>query len=126
MIKQQTVLNVSDNSGAKKVKCIKILGGFKRKVAFLGDLIVVVVSKLRNKARNTTKVKKGEIFKALIIKTKNKQVNPDGSHLKFDSNSVILFNKQENPIGSRVLGSVPIKIKKSQFSRVYSISSGTV
>ena len=70
MIQQQTILNVSDNSGAKTVKCIKVLGGFKRKIANIGDLIVVVISKLRNKARKTSKVKKGDIFKSNNYKNK--------------------------------------------------------
>lgn len=126
MIQQQTVLNVSDNSGAKTVRCIKVLGGFKRKVANIGDSIIVVVSQLRNKSRNKSKVKKGDIFKALIIKTKYNHLKLDGSILKFDNNSVVLLTKQEKPLGSRVIGPVPIKIKKSKFSKVSSISSGTV
>ena len=73
MIKQQTILNVSDNSGAKKIKCIKVLGGFKKRHAHLGDLIIVSVNELRNKAKKTSKVKKGEVHKALIIKTKTKK-----------------------------------------------------
>ena len=95
MIQQQTVLNVSDNSGAKTVRCIKVLGGFKRKVANIGDSIIVVVSQLRNKSRNKSKVKKGEIFKALVIKTKYNHLKPDGSTFKFDNNSVVLLTKQE-------------------------------
>lgn len=72
MIQQQTILKVSDNSGAKRVKCIKVLGGFKKKFAYLGDIIVVSVQELRNKAKTNSKVKKGEILKALIIRTKTK------------------------------------------------------
>lgn len=126
MIQQQTLLNVSDNSGAKTVKCIKVLGGFKRKIAHIGDLIIVVVAKLRNKARDKSKVKKGEIFKALIIKTKSSKVKPDGSLLSFDNNSVVLLNKQKKPLGNRIIGPVPIKIKKSKFSKISAISNGTI
>lgn len=126
MIQQQTVLNVSDNSGAKTVKCIKVLGGFKRKIAHLGDLIIVVVAKLRNKSRNTSKVKKGEIFKALIVKTKYSRLKPDGSFLRFDNNSVVLLNKQGKPVGNRLVGPIPTKIKKSRFSKISAIAAGTI
>jgi len=79
MIQQQTILKVSDNSGAKSAKCIKVLGGFKKRFARLGNVVIVSIKELRNKSRKTSKVKKGEIYKALIIKTKTKQVNKDGS-----------------------------------------------
>ena len=126
MIQQQTILNVSDNSGAKTVKCIKVLGGFKRKIANIGDLIVVVISKLRNKARENSKVKKGDIFKAIIIKTKYAKIRPDGSFLKFDTNSVVLLNKQKKLLGNRIIGPIPRKIKKSKFSKIISVSSSTI
>ena len=126
MIQQQTLLNVSDNSGAKTVKCIKVLGGFKRKIAYLGDVIIVTVSKLRNKSKKTSKVKKGDIFKALIIKTKSKQVNFDGSVIWFEFNAVSLLTKQEKPLGSRIVGPVPIKLKTGKFSKVAAIASGNV
>ena len=126
MIQQQTLLNVSDNSGAKTVKCIKVLGGFKRKIAYLGDVIIVTVSKLRNKSKKTSKVKKGDIFKALIIKTKSKQVNFDGSVIWFEFNAVSLLTKQEKPLGSRIVGPVPIKLKTGKFSKIAAIASGNV
>lgn len=126
MIQQQTSLRVSDNSGAKTVKCIKVLGGFKRKIARLGDVIVVTVSELRNKSKKTSKVKKGDVLKALIIKTKTKEVSFDGSAINFDCNSVCLLTKQEKPLGSRVVGSVPIKLKTGKFSKVAAIASGNV
>ena len=104
MIQQQTVLNVSDNSGAKSVKCIKVLGGLKRKIAKSGDIIVVSVLKLRNKSKKNSKVKKGEVLKALIIRTKSKKCKSDGSCIWFGNNSVSLLNKQNKPLGSRILG----------------------
>ena len=104
MIQQQTVLNVSDNSGAKSVKCIKVLGGLKRKIAKSGDIIVVSVLKLRNKSKKNSKVKKGEVLKALIIRTKSKKYKSDGSCIWFSNNSVSLLNKQNKPLGSRILG----------------------
>ena len=104
MIQQQTVLKVSDNSGAKLVKCIKVLGGLKKKIANVGDVVVVSVLKLRNKAKKSSKVKKGEVLKALIIRTKSKKHRPDGSCMWFGNNAVSLLNKQNKPLGSRILG----------------------
>jgi len=87
MIQQQTILKVTDNSGAKTVKCIKVLNGFNRRVAVLGDTIIVSVQKLRNKSRITSKVKKGEVYKAIIIRTKSKTVKKDGTTTFFQSNA---------------------------------------
>ena len=126
MIQQQTSLNVADNSGAKTVRCIKVLGGFKRKQAFLGDVIVVAVSKLRNKIKKSSKVKKGDVFKALIIKTRRKQTNKDGSVFWFDSSAAGLLTKQEKPLASRIIGPVPSNLKKGRFSKFASIASGTI
>lgn len=126
MIQQQTILKVSDNSGAKTVKCIKVLGGFKKKFAKLGNTIVVSIQELRNKSRKTSKVKKGEVFKALIIKTKSKQQSKDGSIIFFDNNSVSLINKQGKPLASRLLGPVPKSLKKGKYSKFANISLGTV
>lgn len=126
MIQQQTVLNVSDNSGAKQVKCIKVLGGFRRKFARLGDIIVVSIAKIRAKSRQTAKVKKGEIFKALIIKTKKKSINKDGASLSFDENSVILLNNNYSPISNRIIGSIPRTLKKTKLAKFGSMSLGVV
>ncbi len=126
MIQQQTVLKVTDNSGAKHVKCIKVLGGFKRKFAKLGNVIVVSVKSLRNKSKLTSKVKKGEIYKALIIKTKKKKMNKDGSHIFFNNNSVSLINKQNKPLASRILGPVSKSLRKSKFSKFSNIAAGTI
>ena len=83
MIQQQTILKVIDNSGAKTVKCIKVLGGYKKKYAFLGEVIIVSVKNLRNKSKITSKVKKGEVCRALIVRTKKKYLNKDGSTFFF-------------------------------------------
>ena len=93
MIQQQTILKVSDNSGAKTVKCIKILNGFKRRVAVLGNTIIISIQKLRNKSRWTSKVKKGEIYKAVLIRTKSRISKKDGTILYFQSNAVSLIDK---------------------------------
>merc|ERR1711966_428634 len=107
MIQQQTILKVTDNSGAKTVKCIKVLTGFKRRFAVLGDTIIVSIQKLRNKARLTSKVRKGEVHKAVIIRTKNKTIKKDGTVMFFQTNAVSLINKQGKPIASRVVGPIP-------------------
>lgn len=126
MIQQQTILNVSDNSGAKKVKCVKVLGGHKRKTSFIGDTVVVSVKSLRNKSKKLSKIKKGEVHKALIIKTKSKIFNKDGSSCRFSSNSVCLLTKQNKPIGSRILGPVPKIFKKDKYIKFVNISTGAV
>ena len=124
MIQQQTVLKVIDNSGAKIVKCIKILGGFKKRYARLGDLVVVSVQQLRNKSKKTSKVSKGEIFRALIVRTKKKYSRKDGSLFFLQENAVVLINKQGNPIGTRILGPIPKILKKTKFMKFVSLSIG--
>lgn len=126
MIQQQTKLKVSDNSGAKTVKCIKVLGGFKKRYAYTGDKIIVSVTELRNKSKKTSKVKKGEIFKALIIKSKTRHTQKDGSVMFFEDNSVTLINKQNQPLASRILTPISKKLKKNQFSKFLNISLGTI
>ena len=118
MIQQQTILKVSDNSGAKTVKCIKVLGGFKKKYAKLGDTIVVSIKHLRNKSKKTSKVKKKEIYKALIIRTKNKYIKKSGYEFFFQENCVALINKQGNPIGTRIIGPMPKILKKKNFKNL--------
>lgn len=115
MIQQRTVLKVFDNSGAKTVRCIKVLGGFKKKYASLGDVIVVSVQKLRNKSKKTSKVKKKEVYRALIIRTKIPYKKKDGSTVIFNENSVALMNKQGNPVGTRVIGPLPKLLKNEKF-----------
>jgi large subunit ribosomal protein L14 len=126
MIQQQTILRVSDNSGAKTVRCFKVLGGFKKKYAALGDVIIVSVQKLRNQLKRTSKVKKGEVYRALIIRTKTKHRKEDGSEILFKGNAVVLLNKQGNPIGTRILGPIPKMLKKKKFQKFISISAGLV
>jgi len=112
MIQQQTILKVADNSGAKTVKCIKVLGGFKKRYARLGDIIVVSVQQLRNKSKKTSKVLKGGVFRALVVRTKTQYKKKDGSSFSLNENSVTLINKQGNPIGTRILGPIPKTLKK--------------
>jgi large subunit ribosomal protein L14 len=124
MIQQQTILKVSDNSGAKFVKCIKVLGGFKRKFAFTGDVIVVSVLKLRNKSKYNSKVKKGDVYKALILKTKDFNHKLTGFKNKFNENTVCLINKQGKPLFTRVFGQVPKILKKHKWIKISNLSSG--
>jgi large subunit ribosomal protein L14 len=126
MIQHQSILKVSDNSGAKQVKCIKVLGGFKKKYASIGDTIVVSVKKLRNKQKKNSRVKKKDVYKALIIKTKTKLKKKNGFETLFNENSVVLLNKQNNPIGTRITGFLPKILKKKKFQKFISISTGTV
>ena len=126
MIQQQTILKVSDNSGAKTVKCIKVIGGFKKKFACVGDIIVVSVQELRNKSKTNSKVKKGEVLKALIIRTKTKIRKKDGSVNFFNSNFVSLLNKQENPIATRIIGPISNDLKKNKYMKFAAISAGFI
>jgi large subunit ribosomal protein L14 len=126
MIQQQTILKVTDNSGAKSVKCIKILTGFKRRFAVLGDTVIVSIQKLRNKARLTSKVRKGDIHKAVIVRTKNKTVKKDGTCVYFQSNAASLINKQGKPIASRIIGPIPKIFKKRKKIKFVTLSSGFV
>lgn len=126
MIQQQTILKVTDNSGAKTVKCIKVLNGFNRQKAIIGDTIIVSIQKLRNKARLTSKVKKGEIHKAVILRTKNKTIRKDGNTIFFQSNAVSLINKQGKPIASRIIGPMTKILKKKKKLKFATLSSGFI
>ena len=124
MIQQQTILKVLDNSGAKEVKCIKVLSGFKRKYAYTGDIIVVSVIKLRNKSKITSKVKKGEVYRALILKTSNIYQSNIGMKFISNENYVCLLNKQTKPVGTRIFGFLPRLLKKHKWLKISSLSSG--
>ena len=126
MIQQQTILKVTDNSGAKTVKCIKVLNGFKRRFAILGDTIIVSIQKLRNKARLASKVRKGEVHKAIIIRTKKKTMKKDGTSIFFQSNAVSLINKQGKPIASRIMGPLPKILKRRKKIKFATLSSGFI
>ena len=126
MIQQESILKVADNSGAKTVKCIKVLGGFKKRYANLGDIIVVSVQQLRNKYKKTSKVLKGGVFRALVIRTKNQSKKKDGLSFFLEENSVVLINKQGNPIGTRIPGPIPKALKKKKFLKFLSLSVGLI
>ncbi len=126
MIQQKTILKVFDNSGAKTVRCIKVLRKNKKKYAVLGDFIIVSIQKLRNKSKKMSKVKRKEIYKALIVKTKTKIYKKTSFDNSFRDNAVVLLNKQEKPIASRVLTSIPHFLHKKKLQKVINISLGLV
>jgi large subunit ribosomal protein L14 len=126
MIQKGTFLNVVDNSGAKVGVCIHIYSGYKSRYAFTGSTILVSIKNLRSKRRASSKIKKGEIYKALIVRTK-KQINKfSGDTLFFLDNSIVLLNKQNKFIGTKVFGSIPSSFRYSKFLRIASLSSGLV
>lgn len=118
MIQTESVLDVADNSGARKVKCVKVLGGSKRKYASLGDIIVVAI---RDAAPNG-KVKKGDIAKAVVVRTSKECRRPDGSYIRFDTNSAVLINKDNDPIGSRIFGPVARELRAKRFMKIVSLA----
>ena len=118
MIQQQSELDVADNSGAKRVECIKVLGGSRRRYAGLGDLIVVAVKE----ALPTAKVKKGEVSKAVIVRTAREYQRADGSYIKFDENSAVLINAQLEPIGTRIFGPVARELRAKKFMKIISLA----
>ena len=122
MIQMQSALNVADNSGAKKVMCIKVLGGSKRMIANLGDVIVVSVKA----ATPNGKIKQGEVHRALIVRTKTGIRRADGNDIKFDDNAVVLLSKQHEILGSRVFGAVPRELRSAGFTRVVSLAEGVI
>ena len=118
MIQMQTVLNVADNSGARKVTCIKVLGGSRRRYASLGDVIVVAVQE----ALPNSKVKKGDVMKAVVVRTVKEVRRPDGSYLKFDDNSAVLVSNQMEPVGTRIFGPVARELRAKQFMKIVSLA----
>ena len=118
MIQMETVLEIADNSGAKQVKCIKVLGGSKRRYAGVGDIIVVAVQSADPKG----KVKKGEVSKAVVVRTKTATQRKDGSAIRFDSNSAVLLNAQLQPVGTRIFGPVARELRARKFMRIVSLA----
>jgi len=118
MIQMQTVLNVADNSGAKRVACIKVLGGSKRRYASLGDVIVIAVKE----ALPNSKVKKGDVMKAVVVRTVKEVRRVDGSYLKFDDNSAVLITNQMEPVGTRIFGPVARELRAKQFMKIVSLA----
>ena len=118
MIQMQTRLRVADNSGAKELMCIKVLGGSKRRTASIGDIIVVSIKE----ALPNSKVKKGDVAKAVVVRTIHKIRRPDGSYIRFDDNSAVLINANKEPIGTRIFGPVARELRAKQFVKIVSLA----
>ena len=118
MVQMTTVLDVADNSGAKKVMCVKVLGGSKRKYASIGDVIVVSIKE----AIPNAKVKKGDVAKAVIVRTKKEIARVDGTYIRFDTNLAVLINKDNEPIGTRIFGPVARELRAKKFTKIISLA----
>ena len=118
MIQTETMLNIADNSGAKKVLCIRVLGGTRRRYARVGDIIVVTIKE----AIPNSKVKKGDVMRAVIVRTAKEVRRPDGTYLRFGDNSAVLINNQMEPIGTRIFGPVARELRAKQFMKIVSLA----
>lgn len=118
MIQVETILEVADNSGAKKLRCIKVLGGSKRKYASVGDVIVCSV----REALPNSKVKKGDVVKAVIVRTAKEVVRTNGSYIKFDDNSAVIINAAREPVGTRIFGPVARELRAQRFMKIVSLA----
>ena len=127
MVQTQTYLNVADNSGAKQVMCIKVLGGSKKRYARVGDLIIAVVKdalplSAARKGTGITGVKKGDVVKAVVVRTVKETRRPDGSYIRFDDNAAVILNDQMNPRGTRIFGPVARELRDKNFMKIVSLA----
>ena len=118
MIQMQSNLFVADNSGARKIQCIKVLGGSKRRSASIGDIIVVSIKDALPRA----KVKKGDVYKAVVVRTSKDFKRPDGTSIRFDKNAAVLLDKQEEPIATRIFGPVTRELRSKKFMKIISLA----
>lgn len=118
MIQMQTMLDAADNSGARRLMCVKVLGGSKRRYARVGDVIRVTVKE----AIPRGKVKKGEMYKAVVVRTRKGVRRPDGSIIRFDTNAAVLLNNQEQPLGTRIFGPVTRELRGDKFMKIVSLA----
>ncbi len=118
MIQMQTRLGVADNSGAKQVQCIKVLGGSKRRYASVGDTIIVSVKE----ALPNSKVKKGDVRRAVVVRTAKEITRPDGTYIRFDDNAAVIINTQGEPVGSRIFGPVARELRAKQYMRIVTLA----
>jgi large subunit ribosomal protein L14 len=118
MIQLRSILEVADNSGAKRVQCVKVLGGSQRKYAHLGDVVVVSVKE----ALPDGNVKKGAVTKAVVVRTKREARRPDGSYIRFDQNAVVLINAQGEPVGTRIFGPVARELRWKEYMKIISLA----
>lgn len=118
MVQVETVLDVADNSGARAVRCIRVLGGTRRRYASVGDEIIVSV----REALPNTKVKKGDVMRAVIVRTAKEVGRPDGSYIRFDTNSAVLLDNQREPVGTRIFGPVARELRAKRFMKIISLA----
>ena len=118
MIQVQTELNVADNTGAKIVECIKVLGGSRKRYAKVGDLIVITVKK----TIPNSNIKKGEVCKAVVVRTNKEYKRKDGSYIRFDDNAVVIIDNQEEPAGTRVFGPIARELREKKFMKILSLA----
>jgi large subunit ribosomal protein L14 len=118
MIQVETILDVADNSGARKVRCVRVLGGTRRRYASIGDEIVVSI----RDAIPNAKVKKGDVMRAVIVRTAKEVGRPDGSYIRFDNNSAVLLDNQREPIGTRIFGPVARELRAKRFMKIISLA----
>jgi len=118
MIQLRTMLEVADNSGAKKVQCVKVLGGSQRRYARLGDIVVVSVKE----ALPDSNIKKGSVTKAVVVRTKREAKRSDGSYIRFDQNAVVLINAQGEPVGTRIFGPVARELRWKDYMKIISLA----
>lgn len=118
MIQSESVLDVADNSGAKKVRCVKVLGGSKRKYASIGDIIMVSVAD----AAPNGKVKKGQLTRAVIVRTRKEIRRVDGTYIRFDNNSAVILTKEDEPVGTRIFGPVARELRARRFMKIVSLA----
>ncbi len=118
MVQQETVLNVADNSGAKRVQCIRVLGGTRRRYARVGDVIVVAVKE----ALPNSKVKKGDVARAVVVRTKQELRRTDGSWIRFDENAAVIINQYGEPVGTRIFGPVARELRAKRFLKIISLA----
>ncbi|SFR62372.1 50S ribosomal protein L14 [Thiomicrospira sp. ALE5] len=118
MIQMQTILDVADNSGAKRVQCIKVLGGSKRRYASVGDVIKVSIKE----AAPRGKVKKGDVYNAVVVRTAKGVRRPDGSLIRFDGNAAVILNSKQEPIGTRIFGPVTRELRTEKFMKIVSLA----
>ena len=123
MIQQETNLFVADNSGARRVQCIKVLGGSKRKTASVGDIIVVAVKDADPQSPNrSAKIRKGDVARAVIVRTAKEIRRADGSALRFDRNAAVIVNRQNEPVGTRIFGPVTRELRSRNFMKIISLA----
>ncbi len=118
MIQMRSILGVADNSGAKKVSCIKVIGASNKLFALIGDIVIVNVKE----AVIDAKVKKGEVTRAVVVRTRKETRRPDGSYIRFDENSVVIINKDNEPVGTRIFGPVARELRAKKFMKIISLA----